>query len=107
MLRRLPTFAQTSFDCLAGARFVKTLRTALQKPLEDTGLPTIAEGRQAFEGDLRSTSALGLGDGLTTHTSKWFSVCPFISTTVVQDWHRAAFVSVLLFRYLNSGMLYK
>ncbi|KAK9819624.1 hypothetical protein WJX72_000363 [[Myrmecia] bisecta] len=26
---------------------------------------------QAYLGDLRSTSALGLGDGLTSHTSKW------------------------------------
>ena len=27
-----------------------------------------------FPGDLRSTSGLGLGDGLTSHTSKWQQV---------------------------------
>jgi NADH dehydrogenase (ubiquinone) Fe-S protein 6 len=32
---------------------------------------TIQVGAQAFEGDLRSTSGLGLGDGLYTHTEKW------------------------------------
>jgi hypothetical protein len=29
---------------------------------------------QAFVGDLRSTSGLGLGDGITTHTGKWLEV---------------------------------
>jgi hypothetical protein len=28
-------------------------------------------GAQAFKGDLRSMSALGLGDGITAHTAKW------------------------------------
>ena len=28
----------------------------------------------AFPGDLRSSSGLGLGDGLTSHTSKWQQV---------------------------------
>ena len=35
---------------------------------------TIEHGAQAFEGDLRSTSGLGLGDGLYTHTAKWNEV---------------------------------
>ena len=35
---------------------------------------TITHPAQAFEGDLRSTSGLGLGDGLYTHTSKWLQV---------------------------------
>ena len=35
---------------------------------------TIQVGAQAFEGDLRSTSGLGLGDGLYTHTEKWDQV---------------------------------
>ena len=35
---------------------------------------TIQQGAQAFEGDLRSTSGLGLGDGLYTHTAKWNEV---------------------------------
>eukprot|EP00892_Ulva_mutabilis_P008838 jgi/Ulvmu1/6326/UM029_0034.1 len=38
--------------------------------------PTITEGRQAFEGDLRATSGLGLHEGLNDHTSKWLQVCP-------------------------------
>jgi hypothetical protein len=36
--------------------------------------PVITEGRQAFEGDLRSTSGLGLGDGISNHTGKWLQV---------------------------------
>ena len=35
---------------------------------------TIQVGAQAFEGDLRSTSGLGLGDGLYSHTEKWDQV---------------------------------
>ncbi len=34
-------------------------------------VPTVTEYGQAFIGDLRSTSGLGLGDGLTSHTAKW------------------------------------
>lgn len=29
----------------------------------------------SFLNDLRSTSGLGLGDGITTHTGKWLQVC--------------------------------
>lgn len=35
---------------------------------------TVTQPGQAFVGDLRSTSGLGLGDGLTSHTAKWFDV---------------------------------
>lgn len=35
---------------------------------------TILYPAQAFKGDVRSTSGLGMGDGLTTHTSKWMDV---------------------------------
>lgn len=39
---------------------------------EKAGLPTITkEIGQAFPGDLRSTSGLGLGDGIHSHTEKW------------------------------------
>lgn len=38
---------------------------------ENLKYTTIEHGAQAFEGDLRSTSALGIGDGLYTHTAKW------------------------------------
>jgi hypothetical protein len=37
-------------------------------------IPTTTLPGQAFVGDLRSTSGLGLGDGKTTHTSKWLTV---------------------------------
>ncbi len=32
------------------------------------------EGGQAFKGDLRSASGLGLGDHITSHTAKWLQV---------------------------------
>lgn len=35
-----------------------------------------------FPGDLRSTSGLGLGDGLTSHTSKWQQVIGFSITEI-------------------------
>lgn len=35
---------------------------------------TITDSAQAFKGDLRSTSALGYGDGLYSHTAKWMQV---------------------------------
>lgn len=37
-------------------------------------IPTTTLPGQAFVGDLRSTSGIGLGDGKTTHTSKWLTV---------------------------------
>ena len=37
---------------------------------------------QAFPGDLRSTSALGFGDNLFDHTSKWLQVCPACKITL-------------------------
>ena len=40
----------------------------------DSRTITVAPG-QAFLGDNRSSSGLGLGDGLTSHTSKWLQVC--------------------------------
>lgn len=36
-------------------------------------IPTTTLPGQAFVGDLRSTSGLGVGDGKTTHTSKWLT----------------------------------
>lgn len=44
------------------------------QPVNEKDLPTITECGQAFSGDLRSTSALGVGDGITSHTEKWMSV---------------------------------
>lgn len=40
----------------------------------DSRTITVTPG-QAFPGDNRSSSALGLGDGLFSHTSKWLQVC--------------------------------
>jgi hypothetical protein len=37
-------------------------------------IPTTTLPGQAFVGDLRSTSGLGMGDGKTTHTDKWLTV---------------------------------
>lgn len=42
--------------------------------LDNQQSDTITLPGQAFVGDLRSTSGLGLGDGLTSHTAKWFDV---------------------------------
>jgi hypothetical protein len=48
---------------------------AVQLPKEMVGsIPITTLPGQAFVGDLRSTSGLGLGDGKTTHTSKWLTV---------------------------------
>lgn len=35
---------------------------------------TTLGGGQAFANDLRGTSGLGLGDGITSHTGKWLAV---------------------------------
>ena len=45
----------------------------LAKP-ENLQFNTITTQGAAFVGDLRSTSGLGLGDGLTSHTAKWLQV---------------------------------
>ncbi len=45
-----------------------------QKPPTPPDSTTTVAG-QAFPGDLRSTSALGFGDNLLDHTSKWLQVC--------------------------------
>lgn len=42
--------------------------------LRDENLPSTKLPGQAFVGDLRSTSALSVGDGITTHTAKWLQV---------------------------------
>lgn len=42
-------------------------------PQTSKDLPT-ATGGAAFKGDLRSTSGLGFGDGITKHTDKWLQV---------------------------------
>ena len=36
--------------------------------------PAVTGAGCTFENDLRATSGLGSGDGLTTHTDKWLSV---------------------------------
>jgi hypothetical protein len=62
------------FACSSQPIFVGSMARmagSLPKPRSDHYLPTITEGRQAFDGDLRSTSALGLADGITGHTEKW------------------------------------
>lgn len=75
MLRQLTGIAlRSQAVCeLQGTRWAST---QLQKTMESDELPKILEGRQAFDGDLRATSGLGLGDGLTSHTAKWLQVSP-------------------------------
>ena len=48
-------------------------QVAHQKYNEDSRTITVTPG-QAFPGDNRSSSGLGLGDGLTSHTAKWLQV---------------------------------
>ena len=43
-------------------------------PASDPASRTVTRPGQADVGDLRSASALGLGDGITDHTAKWLSV---------------------------------
>lgn len=58
----------------ASAITVKPDWKAAKLPEETVkNIPT-ATGGAAFPGDLRSTSGLGLGDGLKTHTAKWLQV---------------------------------
>jgi len=58
----VPSSAKESGNATKGSELAKA---------ENLEYVTIQTGAQAFEGDLRSTSGLGLGDGLYTHTSKW------------------------------------
>lgn len=49
-----------------------------QVAVTEDDLPTATEYGQAFLGDLRSVSGLGLGDGIKTHTKKWMDVRPVV-----------------------------
>lgn len=63
------SFATASKDLVA-----KKDWNAVQLPPQTVkDIPT-STGGAAFPGDLRSTSGLGLGDGLKTHTDKWLQV---------------------------------
>lgn len=48
-------------------RFLSTLTKLPEIPLTHGG-------GAAYDNDLRSTSGLGLGDGITNHTEKWLQV---------------------------------
>ncbi len=61
----VPSSAKESGNATKGSELAKA---------ENLEYVTIQTGAQAFKGDLRSTSGLGLGDGLYTHTSKWDQV---------------------------------
>lgn len=61
---------------IADDALAKVVDKDLAAEAEKTGIPTItARVGQAFTGDLRSTSGVGLGDGLRSHTAKWLQVC--------------------------------
>lgn len=55
------------------ATVAKTNWAAVQIPKQSSSVPTTTGGA-AFPNDLRATSALGIGDGLKSHTSKWLQV---------------------------------
>lgn len=57
--------------CMATKEIAKPASDAVAVDQDGT---TILYPAQAFKGDVRSTSGLGMGDGLTTHTSKWMDV---------------------------------
>lgn len=62
------TPAQTSITTTKDWKAVKVPAEALDSA------PTTNSFGQAFGGDLRSTSGLGLGDGIKNHTAKWLQV---------------------------------
>lgn len=66
-------FLARSGGCSGGYIYTITSRLfCAESGLQKTELPTITQKvGQAFPGDLRSSSALGLGDGITSHTEKW------------------------------------
>ena len=66
--------------------FLKRAAGSLPKPITAQGTPTIEEGRQAFEGDLRSTSGLGVADGIANHTDKWLQVCHQTLSRLVREY---------------------
>lgn len=48
----------------------------LREPYDEDSRTITVHPGQAFLGDNRSSSGLGLGDGLVSHTSKWLQVSP-------------------------------
>ena len=63
--RREPPQRHTSTAHVRLARWLSLVQVA-EENIPRTTLPG-----QAFVGDLRSTSGLGVGDGIKTHTGKW------------------------------------
>ena len=67
---------------VAGAQrqLLRAMSSKAPAPVEDVGRMKSEDGvtilfpAQAFKGDVRSTSALGFGDNLQTHTDKWLNV---------------------------------
>lgn len=75
--RRLVGGKSSTIDALQ--RYVSTQIATTEKEISDvahgrtqTPGPHITVPGQAFGGDLRSSSALGTGDGLSNHTAKWW-----------------------------------
>ena len=67
---------------VAGAQrqLLRAMSSKAPVPVEDVRRMTSEDGvtilfpAQAFKGDMRSTSGLGFGDNLQTHTDKWLNV---------------------------------
>lgn len=72
----------------AAAKAGSSGAVAAVKPSDD-GITTTVPG-QAFVGDLRSTSALEVGDGVFNHTKKWLQVSCLGGGVVVAPTRRGA-----------------
>lgn len=59
---------------LSRSMATKSVSQEIATIIKDETLPSTKMPGQAFVGDLRSTSALSVGDGITTHTGKWLQV---------------------------------
>lgn len=64
----------------AQRHLLRTMSTKSPAPAKDIGSVESEDGitilypAQAFKGDTRSVSGLGMGDGINTHTGKWLVV---------------------------------
>eukprot|EP00887_Chlorella_sp_A99_P005620 scaffold1.g5620.t1 len=68
-------FGSSAASAAGAQKAVATASTASSANLvvKEEDIPVTTTPGQAFVGDLRSTSALGVGDGIRTHTGKWLS----------------------------------
>ena len=64
-------------QCLRASRFLQLRQKSTDAIARTSNSDTITrQPGPAFEGDLRSESGVGLGDGIENHTGKWMTVRP-------------------------------